>query len=228
MNFRELLSSFKPGADVAPLGEKFRSAAAALAGVLLLGWGLRLLPEVGYPLSLLASMAAAAVLLFAVPHSPMAQPWPLLAGNVVSAIVGWACSMWISDVVVAAACAVGFSILLMHLTRSLHPPGAATAIVLVLNAPIYHQYGWLWAASVVLANILLFLVLAFVLNNLIHLGRYPVHRYQGAPKPMAGREQLTAEDVAWALGKMEGVTDVSEHALLEIYRLAAEHAQKRA
>src|SRR5271169_6463965 len=100
MNFKERLAAFKPGFDAIPLAEKFRSAAAALAGTLLLGWALHFLPEVGYPLSLLASMAAAAVLLFAVPHSPMAQPWPLLVGNLLSGVVGWGCSLLIPDPVV--------------------------------------------------------------------------------------------------------------------------------
>lgn len=219
-----MLSCFKPGLDSTPLAEKFRSAAAALAGTLLLGWGLHFLPAVGYPLSLLASMAAGAVLLYAVPHSPMAQPWPLLAGNMISGAIGWGCAVLIPDVVVASACAVGFSVLIMHLTRSLHPPGAATAIAMVLNSALFLQHGWLWAASVVLANVLLALVLAFVINNLVHAGRYPVHRHP-APKPDVSHQQLAVEDVAWAMRQMEGVTDVSEDDLLEIYRLAAEHAR---
>lgn len=227
MNFRDVLASFKPGLDAIPLAEKIRSAVAALASTLLLGWGLHFLPEVGYPLSLLASMAAAAVLLYAVPHSPMAQPWPLLVGNMVSGVVGWGCGALIPDLVAASACAVGLSILVMHLTRSLHPPGAATAIVMVLNSALFQQHGWLWAGSVVLANILLSLLLAFIINNLIHAGRYPVRRHHASPKPDASHEKLAAEDIAWALRQMEGVTDVSEDDLLEIYRLATEHTQKK-
>ncbi len=226
MNFRAILHSFKPGFDSVPLAEKFRSAAAALFGTLALAWALRILPEVGYPLGLLASMAAAAVLLYAVPHSPMAQPWPLLVGNLVSGVVGWWCSILIPDLAVASACAVGFSILVMHLTRSLHPPGAATAIVMVLSATQFQQHGWLWAACVVLANILLSLLLAFVLNNLIHLGRYPVLRHHALAKSAAG-PALTEADVEWALQQMEGVTDVSKDDLLEIFRLASEHAHKK-
>ncbi|HMC13429.1 MAG TPA: HPP family protein, partial [Gallionellaceae bacterium] len=210
MNFKERLAAFKPGFDAIPLAEKFRSAAAALAGTLLLGWALHFLPEVGYPLSLLASMAAAAVLLFAVPHSPMAQPWPLLVGNLLSGVVGWGCSLLIPDPVVAAACAVGLAVLVMHLTRSLHPPGAATAVAMVLNSALFQQHGWLWTASVVLANILLSLLLAFIINNLIHAGRYPVHRYHAPPKPDISNETLTAGDIEWALRQMEGVTDVGE------------------
>jgi CBS domain-containing membrane protein len=225
MKVREMLSSFRPGADVTPLSEKLLSSAAALAGMALLGWALRYLPGPGYPLSLLASMAAAAVLLFAVPHSPMAQPWPLVAGNLISGVIGWACAVLVPDAVWAASCAVGVSILAMHLTRSLHPPGAATAMVMVLNFPVFHHNGALWATSVVLANVLASLLLAVLLNNLMRRGRYPVVRRSAPPAQPTG-VALTRADVEWALRQMEGVTDVSEDDLLEIYRRACEHARQ--
>lgn len=225
MNVRDVLLSFKPGMDVTPMAEKVRSSAAALAGMLLLGLTIRYLPGVGYPISLLASMAAAAVLLFAVPHSPMAQPWPTLVGNLLSGVIGWACATLISDAVWAASCAVGFSIFAMHLTRSLHPPGAATAMVMVLNFAEFHHNGGLWTACVVLANVAFSLLLAVVLNNLLHRGRYPVLRRPFSPAQQAGTA-LTKADVEWALRQMEGVTDVSEEDLLEIYRRACEHARK--
>ena len=226
MNVRELLSSFKPGVDITPFSEKIRSSVAALAGMALLGLAVHAVPGPGYPLSLLASMAAAAVLLFAVPHSPMAQPWPLLAGNLLSGAVGWACALWIPGVVWAAAAAVGLSIFVMHLTRSLHPPGAATAMVIVLQFPVFHHNGGLWTASMVFANVLFSLLFAILLNNMAHRGRYPVWRRSAAPAPPSG-PLLTREDVEWAVRQMEGVTDVSADDLLEIYRRAAERAYRR-
>ncbi len=226
MNVKAILDTLKPGFDSTPLVEKFRSATAALIGILVLGWLLHVLPGVGYPFGLLASMAAAAVLLYAVPHSPMAQPWPLLVGNVLSGAIGWWSSILIHDLAVAAACAVGISILVMHLTRSLHPPGAATAIVMVLNASQFQQHGWLWVACMVLVNILLSLLLAVIINNLIHIGRYPVRRHHAPVKPAVG-PTLAEADVEWALQQMEGVTDVSEEDLLEIFRLACEHAHSK-
>ncbi|HKB60413.1 MAG TPA: HPP family protein [Gallionellaceae bacterium] len=231
MNVRELLSSFKPGVDITPFSEKIRSSVAALAGMALLGLAVQAVPGPGYPLTLLASMAAAAVLLFAVPHSPMAQPWPLLTGNLLSGAVGWACALWIPGVVWAAAAAVGLSIFVMHLTRSLHPPGAATAMVIVLQFPVFHHDGGLWTASMVFANVLFSLLFAILLNNLAHRGRYPVWRRSAAPAPLSvpprSAPPLTREDVEWAVRQMEGVTDVSAEDLLEIYRRAAEHAHRR-
>ncbi|HEY5993751.1 MAG TPA: HPP family protein [Gallionellaceae bacterium] len=228
MNFKEMLSSFMPGFDPTPLAEKFRSAAAVMAGILLLGWIVHLLfPDTGYfgP-SMLSSMAAAALLVYAVPHSPMAQPWPLVVGNLVSAVVGVTCAILIPGTLWAAAGAAGLAVLAMHLTRSLHPPGAATALFMVLNEPVFQQHGWLWSGGVVLANVMLTLMLALVINNLIHLGRYPVRRHHAPVTPAAG-PTLTESDVEWAMRQMEGVTDVSEEDLLEIFRLACLHAQKK-
>ena len=176
MNLKDLFASFKPSSDSISLAEKFRSAVAAMFGMLLLGEALRFLLDGGHPLLLFASMAAASVLLYAVPHSPMAQPWPLLVGNMLSGAVGWLCGVLIPDPVIAGACAVGVSIFLMHLTHSLHPPGAATAMIMVLNTAQIHHYGWLWAGGSVLVTVVLALLLVIVINNLIHAGRYPVYR----------------------------------------------------
>ncbi|MGO8755660.1 MAG: HPP family protein [Gallionellaceae bacterium] len=231
MNFRKWFASFKPGFDPVLLGEKIRSGLAALAGVLLLGLALRFLPQAGYPLALMASMAAAAVLLYAVPHSPMAQPWPLVGGNLLSGVIGWACSLLIPDPVLAAACAVGTAVLVMHLLNCLHPPGAATAMIMVLDIGEFHHHGWHWVALTLLANTFISLMLALIINNLIPGRRYPLHHAFVPRRPlphMAGSTiEVGAEDIEWALMQMDGVIDVSEEDLLEIYQLAGEKAQSR-
>lgn len=230
MNSKDLLSSLKPGFDPVPLAEKIRAGLAALAGMLLMGWAIHFLPQIGYPLVLLASSAAAAVLLFAVPHSPMAQPWPVVGGNLLSGLVGWACSLLIPDPVLAAGCAVGMAVFLMHLTHCLHPPGGATALIMVLAAGQFHQHGWGWAAGTVLANTLLSLLLAFVINNLIPGRHYPM---RSAVRPALSQAayrpgELGQADIEWALTQMDSVIDVSEQDLLNIYRLASGHAMERA
>jgi CBS domain-containing membrane protein len=185
------------------------------------------LPGEGYPLVLFASMAAASVLLYAAPHSPMAQPWPLVVGNLLSGTIGWGCSLVIPDPVLAGACAVGLAILVMHLTHSLHPPGGATALIMVLGENQFQQHGWLWVTSVTIANTLFSLMLAIIINNLIHRGRYPLqHRHRVLPKPEDTPTTLTPENIEWALEQMEGVIDADEEDLLKIYRLATEHAQE--
>ena len=227
MSLVDLLASFKPSFDPVSLSEKFRSAFAALLGIFLLGKLVHWVPDGGHPFMLFASMAAAAVLIYAAPHSPMAQPWPLVVGNLLSGTVGWMCSVSIPDPVLAAACAVGLAILVMHLTHSLHPPGAATAMIMVVNAAQIQHYSWQWVAGAVMANAIFSLLLALSINNLIHLGRYPTQRHHLPPPARPHPGELTMEDVEWALAKMDGTIDVSEEDLLEIYRLADEHARKK-
>jgi CBS domain-containing membrane protein len=81
---------------------------------------------------LVAPMGASAVLIFAAPSNPMAQPWAVVGGNVISALVGVACVHWGGPTVVAAALAVGVAIGLMFVLRCLHPPGGAAALLVVL------------------------------------------------------------------------------------------------
>ena len=67
-----------------------------------------------YPI-IVASMGASAVILFIIPDSPLAQPWPLVGGQLVSAIIGIACAQLFTDTIFASACAVGGSVLVMLL-----------------------------------------------------------------------------------------------------------------
>ena len=179
---------------------------------------------------MLGSMGAATFLLFVAPHSPMAQPWPLIGGNLVSALAGWGCSLLIPDHVLAASCAVGLAILLMHYLHCLHPPGAATALIMVLGSAQFHAMGWQWAVFIVVTNIGILLVLALLLNNIT--GRhYPLpqtYPHHPAPQTIPPVAMLELGDIEWAIRQMnEGVIDVSEEDLAEIYELAVQHAQGR-
>ena len=228
MDFKEFFLSFKT--HTAPVShiEKIRSSLAAGIAILLLGIALKYLPYFNYPLVMLGSIAASAVLLFAIPHSPLAQPWPLMGGHFISTIAGWLCSQNISDPLVAAGCAVGFAILLMHYFNCLHPPGAATALTLVLLSAQFHPMGWPWVVCIVLANAGISMVLAMLVNNLVPGRYYPV-RHASQPPPTKytppKHVQLERADIEWALTQMDGVIDVSEEDLVEIYQLAVEHVR---
>jgi CBS domain-containing membrane protein len=117
-------------ADAAPLSpaERRRSALAALLAILLLEALLALLPVPAAARSLLAPAGASVVILFSLPHSPLGQPWSVLGGLLLSALVGLACGQWIAIPWLAVACAVALSIWLMAALRCLHPPGGAMAI----------------------------------------------------------------------------------------------------
>lgn len=223
----DLLQSFMPHRTPVSLAEKFRSGMVGGIAILLLGAMLHFLPHAHYPLLMLGSIAASAVLLFAAPHSPMAQPWNLLAGHLFSAMAGWCCSLIIDDQVLAAATAVGTSILVMHLLDCLHPPGAATALTMVLGSAQYQDMGWIWMLYIVAANAGLSLILALAINNMLPGRTYPMRAGASAPPKPGPFISLEQHDLAWALAQMEEVIDVCEEDLAKIYELALRHAQER-
>lgn len=100
---------------------------------------------------LIAPMGAAAVILFAVPDSPLARPWPVVGGNTLSAIIGIACAKIIGDPMLAASFACGLSVSLMMVAGCLHPPGGAVALTAVLGGPAIREIGFgfaLWPVGV--------------------------------------------------------------------------------
>lgn len=225
MRIGKIIRSFRPHIAHVPVSEKFLSGLAGGVAILLLGLSFGYLPQVHYPLLMLGSIAASAALLFAAPHSPMAQPWNLFGGHLVSALAGWACSLLIPDPVFAAGVAVGAAILAMQLMHCLHPPGAATALTLVLSATQFHGMGWEWAMYVVAANAGIALLLALLINNLLPDRKYPVPPIGAPHDPFAVIEQT---DIEQALRQMDKEIEVGKEELAELYRLALQYAKKRA
>ena len=132
---------------------------------------------------LIAPMGASAVLLFAAPASPLAQPWSILVGNGVSALMGVLSAQLIPDMALASAAAVMLAIAAMFLTRSLHPPGGAVALTAVIGGEGIRQLGVGYVLLPVLLNSLLLLMLALLYNRL--LGR----RYPNSGKAQPNRHQ---------------------------------------
>ena len=89
---------------------------------------------------LMASLGASALLVFALPGSPMAQPWAVIAGNTVSALVGITTANLISEPLLAMPIAAALSILGMFILRCLHPPAAAVALIAVLGHVLHYRY----------------------------------------------------------------------------------------
>jgi CBS domain-containing membrane protein len=113
--------------------EKLLSAIGAflgILGVLIISHGV--LGGQGTAL-VVTSMGASAVLLFAAPHSPLSQPWPVLGGHMLSSAIGITCILLIHDTLTAAAVAVALSIAAMYYLRCLHPPGGAAALAVVMG-----------------------------------------------------------------------------------------------
>lgn len=227
MDIPNIIRSFLPHAGAVTCAEKLRSGIAGGLAILLLAVTLKYLPQHTYPLLLLGSMAASAVLLFAVPHSPLAQPWNLIGGHLISALAGWVCILLIDNPLIAAGLAVGAAIFLMHYCNCLHPPGAATALTLVLSSAQFHSMGWQSVLLIVTINAGLSLLLAVLINNLLPGRTYPMPHVAPAPPKPGPFISLEQRDLEWALTQMQGVIDVSAEDLAGIYELALKHAQER-
>jgi len=123
---------------------------------------------------MIGSFGASAVLLYGAPRSPLAQPRNLLGGHILSAFVGVLCwKMFHEFPGLAQALAVATAIALMHLTRSLHPPGGATALIATLGSAEITRLGFWYVLMPATVGPLILLLVALVVNNLSRTRRYP-------------------------------------------------------
>jgi CBS domain-containing membrane protein len=137
-------------------------------------------PAANIPL-LVAPMGASAVLLFAVPSSPLAQPWAIVGGNLVSATIGVTCAYAIGEPMLAAALAVALSICGMFALRCVHPPSGAVALTAVLGGPAIHALGYRFVLEPIAIQSVALLVAAMAYHAATG------HRY-----PHAGRQARVA------------------------------------
>lgn len=201
-------------------------AVAALGGALsilmlvtLSSW---MLPGEGAA-AIIASMGASAVLLFGAPHGQLSQPWPVLAGHGVSALIGVACAQHIPQSMIASACAVGLAIGAMHQLKCIHPPGGATAFTAVMGGGAIHDLGYRFVLVPVLANAVVMVLLAVVFNYAFKWRRYPVilSRSTHPPIPvMSGSpEPPTHDEIVAAMKSLDSFVDISEEDLIRLVAL---------
>jgi CBS-domain-containing membrane protein len=172
---------------------------------------------------IIPSMGASAVLLFAAPHAPFSQPWNVLAGHTVSAIIGVACWRWIPDYTVAASASVGFAIGVMYFTRCIHPPGGATALAAVIGSERLHELGYSYVFQPVLLNVITITLVAIAFNSLFKWRQYPAHlRFtkRSTESVATGYAPINHEDFVYALSHIDTFVDIDEADLLKIYTLA--------
>jgi CBS domain-containing membrane protein len=130
----------------------------------------------------IAPMGASAVLLFAMPSSPLAQPWSIIGGNIISALIGVACARNIGDPMLAASVAPALAIAAMFALHCLHPPSGAVALTAVLGGPAVLDTGYRFAFMPVAINSVFLLAAALLFNNLLRR-RYP-HRAADDDAPL--------------------------------------------
>ena len=234
MSFKKFIATLvRPWSASVSTKEKIFSAGAAFAGILLTGLLSTSLGHGAAPL-LVASMGASSVLLFAAIHSPMARPWSFAGGHLVSAMVGVTCYKFIPGVFLSAAAAVALAIFAMQFLSCLHPPGGATALMMVVGGQELHGLGYGAVMSPVGINVFVLLVLALYINNLLPGRRYPVLPPTVGEKPSPplaltfGRMALSKDDIEGALKEMNAYIDVTEEDLEQIYtRASLQHMRKQ-
>lgn len=179
-------------------------------------------PWPGYPM-IVASMGASAIILFFIPNSPLAQPWPFVGGQLVSAFVGMACALNIPETSTAAATAVGGSITLMLIMRCLHPPAAATSLTPIMAGETLSSLGYSFIVVPVAINVLTLLLLAIFINRGV-MGR-------NYPSPLPAKKQnnqrhsvtqpshqigFSEQDLSLALAKNDVFVDMTDAALSKL------------
>lgn len=123
---------------------------------------------------IIGSFGASAVLIYGAVKSPLAQPRNLVGGHVLSALIGVTFHAVFPDLMwVAAAGAVATAIAVMHATKTLHPPGGATALIAVIGGPKIHALGYLYALIPAGLGALIMLGVALLVNNIPRTRRYP-------------------------------------------------------
>lgn len=125
-------------------------------------------------LFLIGSFGATCVLIYGVIQSPLAQPRNLIGGHLVSAVVGVSIAKFVPDIVwLTAPLAVSLSIVAMQYTKTLHPPGGATALIAVTGSAKIKALGYLYILFPVLTGVLILLLVALVVNNMTSHRKYP-------------------------------------------------------
>lgn len=209
-----------------------RGAAGALAGIGLAGAVTHFALDPGPgALWLIGPVGASAVLVFALPASPLAQPWPVIGGNVFSVMVGLIMAALVPYPPLAAALAVGLAIATMALLRCLHPPGGACALLGALTPPTAGGaalLGPLMDLALPLAvNLAVMLAVAWAWNNLTG------HRWPHDPAlaPAPSREEWTARyepaDLDAVLEHWDEVLDVSRDDLDALFRAVEKRVETR-
>lgn len=123
---------------------------------------------------IIGSFGASAVLVYGAIRSPLAQPRNLIGGHVLSAVIGVTAFQLLGDQLwLASALAVSTAIALMHLTKTLHPPGGATALIAVIGGDAVHQLGYLYVLLPAGLGAMTMLIIALLVNNIAPNRRYP-------------------------------------------------------
>lgn len=203
------LRALSPSVASTPLPEAVRAGIGALVGLVIVGLFV-LSPAVDSQLGLymIAPFGASAVLLFAVPNSPLAQPWATIVGNTVAALIGVAVCLHVADPALRIALAVGFAVTATILCRALHPPAGAVAMTAAMTPDSIAELGYRFALTPVATGTVLLVLIATIYARLT-----------GRHYPMRQVEDLNVNRTADpSPSTRSGLSEAELNSLLERYR----------
>ena len=213
--------------------ERLIAVAGAIIGIVATGLLCGVLAGTGaaHPL-LVAPMGASAVLLFAVPASPLAQPGSILGGNVLSALVGIAVALAVPNATVAAGLGVGLAIAVMSLARCLHPPGGAVALSAVLGGAAGSAHPFMFALYPVGLNSLLLILAGLAFHRMSghtypHRAKLTESAHGTQDSAPLSRSGVRPSDVDAALESFGDTLDINRDDLLQLFELAGLSAAER-
>ena len=118
-------------------------------------------------LFLVGSFGASAVLIYGAPQVEFAQPRNLMGGHILSALIGVTVYQTLPlDPALLGALAVSLALVVMHFTRTLHPPGGATALIAVIGGAEVHAGGYWFVLTPIASGAAIMLAVALLVNNL--------------------------------------------------------------
>lgn len=227
---RTLIGRFRdlsPRLSGATAFDRLVAVCGALAGIGLTGYLSSVIVFHGLHASiplLVAPIGASSVLLFAVPASPMAQPWSIIGGNTLSALVGVAVGRLVHDPMLAAALAVALAIGVMSAMRCLHPPGGAAALTAILGGPAVSSAGFTFAFVPMALNCVVLVTISWLFHK-VSRHSYPhrpgpvaVGTHGTSDRPAPVRVGFQAEDITGALADLGETYDIDPDDLDRLLR----------
>lgn len=126
---------------------------------------------------LIGSFGASSVLVYGAIQSPLAQPRNFIGGHVLSAAIGVTIYKTLPDIIwLTAPLTVSISIVLMQITKTLHPPGGATALIAIIGSEKIKALGYFYVLSPVFVGTIILLIVALIFNNITPHRKYPTDK----------------------------------------------------
>ncbi|MCW8987238.1 MAG: HPP family protein, partial [Gammaproteobacteria bacterium] len=209
--------------------EKLASTLGGFVGIFLISWISFYFTGMSGAALIVPSMGASAVLVFAVPHGKLSQPWALFGGHLISAFIGVLCYQLVPDLFLAASLAVGLAIGAMHIFNCIHPPGGATALAAVIGGSAINSLGFEYMLTPVLLNTIVIFLTAVVFNSFFPWRRYPTSMMRFTDTPTIEHKKpsryIDKEHIERALSDIDLVIDLSVDDLQQLFALTLEHAE---